>query len=337
MTGKHEKAEARRGGRPGALFLAGAAAAGGWMAYSALRINHNVDLPPALDAERRTFASPTAGILSYYVDRHVEGRPLVLVHAINAAGGSHEMRPLFDHYRALRPVYALDLPGFGFSDRSNRVYSPEIYRDAILDLVRSQVKEPEAVDVIALSLGSEFAAMAALAEPERFASLVLISPTGLSERTQRNAIQKSDMYGYGGVLHSILSAPIWSQAIYDLIASRLSLRYFLRQSFEGDVPEAWIDYAYLTSHRPGARYAPLYFISGKLFTLDALESIYEKIAQPVLVLYDYDPFTSFEELPGLLQRRPNWHAERILPTRGLPHWEQREQTIAALERFWARR
>jgi pimeloyl-ACP methyl ester carboxylesterase len=176
-----------------------------------------------------------------------------------------------------------------------------------------------------------------LAEPERFASLVLISPTGLSERTQRNTIQKSDMYGYGSVLHSIFSVPLWSQALYDLIASRLSLRYFLRQSFEGEVPEAWIDYAYLTSHRPGARYAPLYFISGKLFTLDALESIYEKIAQPTLVIYDYDPFTSFDELPGLLQRRSNWHAERILPTRGLAHWEQAEHTTAALDRFWASR
>lgn len=305
------------------------------MAYSALRINHNMHLPPALDAERRTYASPMAGILSYYVDRHVEGRPLVLVHAINAAGGSHEMRPLFDHYRAVRPVYALDLPGFGFSDRSNRVYSPDIYRDAILDLLRSQVKEVGPVDVVALSLGTEFAAMAALAEPERIASLALLSPTGLSERAQRNAIQKSDMYGYGSVLHSLFSMPLWSQALYDLIASRLSLRYFLRQSFEGDVPLAWIDYAYLTSHRPGARYAPLYFISGKLFTLDALESLYEKIAQPAMVIYDYDPFTSFDELPGLLQRHPNWRAERILPTRGLAHWEQREQTISALDRFWA--
>src|SRR5215475_363730 len=109
----------------GALFAALLATVGGWIGYSTLRVSHKYPLRHAIDAERRTFISPTAGTISYYVDRKKSGRPLVLVHSIDVAASAYEMRPLFDHYHTERPVFALDLPGYGFSERSNRVYTPE--------------------------------------------------------------------------------------------------------------------------------------------------------------------------------------------------------------------
>jgi pimeloyl-ACP methyl ester carboxylesterase len=310
------------------------AAIGGWIGYSALCIDHNHELPPALEAERRTFANQGGGILSYYVDRSAPGRPLVLIHSINAAGVAYEMLPLFEHYRAHRPVYAIDLPGFGFSDRSNRVYSPKLYTEAILDLLRTQVRETEPADVIALSLSSEFAALAAQVRPELFHSLTLISPSGLSSRKQKRASQQASAQGTSSLFYRLFSFPLWGQAFYDLIATKPSIQFFLRQSFEGQPDPGLIDYAYATAHRPGARFAPLYFVSGQLFTRDIRETVYEKLGLPVLVVYDYDAFVGFDELTGVLDRCPNWHAARIVPTRGLPHWEKLEDTVAALEKFW---
>ncbi len=315
-------------------YVVALAAVGGWIGYSALGINHNQDLPAAMEAERRTFAAEDAGILSYYVDRSVQARPLVLIHSINAAGVAYEMRPLFEQYRAHRPVYALDLPGFGFSDRSNRVYSPQLYSAAILDLLRTQVRENERADVIALSLSGEFAALAAQAQPELFHSLTLISPSGLAGRKQKRASQQANALGTSSLFYRLFSFPLWGQAFYDLIATRPSIRFFLGQSFEGEVDPGLIDYAYATSHRPGARHAPLYFVSGQLFTRDIRETVYDKLKLPVLVIYDYDAFVAFDELPGLLDHCPNWRAARIVPTRGLPHWEKLEETVAALEKFW---
>jgi pimeloyl-ACP methyl ester carboxylesterase len=45
---------------------------------------------------------------------------MLLIHSVNAAGSVAEMRPVYAHYGASRTVYATDLPGFGFSDRSDR-------------------------------------------------------------------------------------------------------------------------------------------------------------------------------------------------------------------------
>lgn len=314
--------------REGAGLLGGLffSAAGGWILYSRLGINRRVPLPEALDAPRRQFVLPEAGQISYYASTQSEGgRPLVLVHSINAAASAFEMKPIFDHYQGKRPVYALDLPGFGFAERSNRRYTPTLYTGAITGFLRDVVGEP--ADVVALSLGSEFAAMSALLQPERVASLVLLSPTGFNP---------VEIDVPGDALYSFFTFPLWSQPVYDLLVTRASIKLFLGRNFAGELPAALVDYAYATSHQPGARYAPLYFVSGQLFTTGVRDSIYAKLDDmPVLVLYDRDPNVRFDALPEFLRDHTNWQAERVAPSLGLPHWDVPDAAIAALDRFWA--
>ncbi len=87
--------------------------------------SHRLHLPPALSGERRTIGSK-AGQLSYYTaGPQASGEPLLLIHSINAAGSAYEVLPLYEHYCNSRTVYALDLPGFGFSERGDReLYTP---------------------------------------------------------------------------------------------------------------------------------------------------------------------------------------------------------------------
>lgn len=285
-------------------------------------------LPTAIDAPRRTLDSGLAGRLSYYEDRSGIGPPLVLVHSINAAPSAFEMRPLFERFRSKRPVFALDLPGFGYSERTNRRYTPELFADAIADFLVQTVKAP--AHLVAFSLSAEFAARVALSHGELVASLVLISPTGFSSRSLPSATL-SDR------LHKGLSLPLLSQGLFDLLTSRPSIRYFLGQAFVGRVPPELVEYAYATSHQPGARYAPLYFLSGQLFTAQAIDRLYANLQVPVLVIYDRDPNVSFDLLPGFVAGRDNWHAVRIAPTLGLPHWEKTVETAEAMAQFWADR
>jgi pimeloyl-ACP methyl ester carboxylesterase len=313
-------------------FITTIAAAGSWIGYSAFGIRHRLPLPSAIEAEQETFTSSMGGTLKVYADRSALGRPLVLIHSINAGASSFEMRPIFEHYRGSRPVYALDLPGFGLSERANRVYSPQLYKQAILDLLQTRVKEP--ADVIALSLGSEFAALAALERPDLFSSLTMISPSGFTRREEKRASQEANENGTSDRFYKLFAFPLWSQAFYDLLVTRTSIRYFLKQSFIGPVNPALEEYDYLATHQPGARYAPLYFVSGKLFTQDIRERAYEKLSIPVLVLRDEDGFVRFDTLPDVLARHDNWREVRIVPTKGLPQFEKLAETTQALDAFW---
>ena len=284
-------------------------------------------LADALTAPRFEFVSERAGRLAYYADAGGEGRPLVLVHSINAAPSSFEMRPLFEHYRGQRPVYSLDLPGFGHSERGARPYTPELYANALADFLRQIVQQP--ADVLALSLSAEFAARAALATPGQVASLVVISPTGFSLRPVPNLRSAR-------IAHKALTIPLVSQWLYDLVASRPSIRYFLGRSFVGDVPAEVIDYAHATSHQPGARHAPLTFLSMQLFTPNAMDQLYGKLTDlPVLAIADQDPYITFERLDAFVAGHPNWQRIRLAPNLGLPHWERLPETVAALDRFWS--
>ena len=304
----------------------------GWIVYSKKFINHHQGIAGALEADHLEMSTENVGRLSYYADASGKGTPLVLLHSINAAPSAYEMKPIFDHYRGKRPVFALDLPGFGFSERSDRLYSPQLYQDAIVEFIRDVVKKP--ADVVALSLSAEFAALAAAHSPEWIRSLVMISPTGFKPPRTDRISQRARQRGAKNHVYAGLAIPLWNRPFYDLVSSRSSIQYFLSKSFEGYVPPSLVDYAYVTAHQPGAQYAPTYFLSGKLFTPAVRSTVYKVVEQPVLVLYDQDPYTSFEMLPGLLQEKENWQAERVSPTRGLLHWEQPEKTFSALEAFW---
>jgi hypothetical protein len=67
-----------------------------------------IALPPAVAAERFEMRG-RSGRLSYYVAG--SGRPMLLLHSINAAASVREVQPVFDHAVQSCRVYAPDLPG----------------------------------------------------------------------------------------------------------------------------------------------------------------------------------------------------------------------------------
>ena len=287
-------------------------------------------LPPAIEAEELRWELPSAGpVLCYH--RPGEGRPLLLLHSINAAPSAFEVSPFFTSPDLAapglrRPLFAPDLPGFGRSARGDRVYSPEFFATAIEEMIAAIGAGP--VDVLALSTTAEFAARAALAAPSRVASLVLVSPTGLSRRRRERS-------SAGPRVHRVFRTPGVGSTLFRLLRTRPSVRFFLDMAFEDRAPAAMVDYACATAAQPGARHVPFYFLSGQLFTPDAVGDLYLPLRQPVLVLYDQDPNVGFDHLEAVLAERPNWRAERIVGTRGLPHFEEPAATAAALQRFWS--
>jgi pimeloyl-ACP methyl ester carboxylesterase len=284
-------------------------------------------LGEAIDAPRAELLNAEGWRVAYYADKSAAGRPLVLVHSINAAPSSFEVKPLFEHYRSSRPVYSLDLPGFGHSERRPSGYSPEFFAQTLTTFLDRIVGEP--ADVIALSLGAEFAARAVASKPELAASLVLIAPTGFMGRPPPSP-------KVGRIAHKVLKTPGLSQGLFALVTSKPSIRYYLGRSFVGKPPRETLDYAYATAHQPGARHAPLVFLSMQLFTPDAIDRFYAKLTGlPVLVIADREPYIDFERLDDFVSRHPNWSRERVAPNMGLPQWERLTETVAVLDAFWA--
>ncbi len=286
----------------------------------------------SMDVEGTMAPSP-AGDLFLYEETKGEGTPVVLVHSVNAAASSYEMRPLFEAYRGKRPVLAFDLPGFGRSQRGAREYDRALYREAVLAMIdRMALHRGGFVHVVSLSLGCEFAAAAALERPEAVRSLTMISPTGLGR--SRESLQQNAAAGRSEKVANLLSVPLVGAPLYAALVSWPSIHYFLSKSFVGPVNKGLERYSHVSAHQPGARHAPLAFLSGKLFDPEVRTQVYERLRCPVQVLHDQDAYTDFAMLPEMT-KRPGWSAIRITPTRGLPQFEERDRTVAALNAFWA--
>jgi pimeloyl-ACP methyl ester carboxylesterase len=271
-----------------------------------------------------------AGRLSYYVAG--SGEPLLLVHSINAAASAYEMRPLFERFQSSHRVYALDLPGFGFSDRSARDYIPRLYADALLDMLEEVARDvgPVPVDAAALSLGCEFLARAATERPDRLRSLALITPTGL-RRGERLDGPPGSTRGMPAV-RALFELPLWSRPFFDLLNSHASQRYFLKQTFGSyaAIDTGLLEYDYLTAHQPDAQHAPYAFISGTLFSAD-ISRVYESLDLPIWLAYGTRG--EFSDVDATQVRgRDNWTVQAF-DTGGLPYFEHLETFCAAYEAF----
>ena len=308
--------------------LLSAAAIG--IAYSALAVDHRRRLPPPLAGKQIHLATPGGRVAMYEAEG--EGTPLLFIHSINAAASAYEMQPLYQHYAGSRPVYAIDLPGFGLSERRDQTYTPRVMVDAIhaaVAEIRSR-HHGAAVDLVALSLSCEYAARAALEHHEDIRSLALISPTAFDKA----------LAGYGHaqstkgnpVKLAVISVPVWSQALFDLVVSRASLRFFLGKAFGSKtIDEGLLHYDHASAHQPGARHVVWSFLSGYLFADDATR-VYKALKLPVWTVHGHrGDFVDFRKEREVADKS-NWHFDE-LDTGALPQFERLDALVASYDRF----
>jgi pimeloyl-ACP methyl ester carboxylesterase len=300
-------------------------------------------LPLALSGERREIDS-AAGMLSFYEagpddttgDASRDRTPLVLLHSINASGSAYEVRPLYEHYRRHRPVYAPDLPGFGFSDRSDRPYLPRLMTDAVHAMVAEiqRVHGPAPIDVVGVSLSCEYAARAAQEAPDRFRSVALVSPTGFN----RGAPFNGPPGGTRGMawLRRFFFNPRWSDGFFRLLTRPSVIRYFLQKTWgRPQIDEGLLDYAVLTTRQPNAKYAPYWFVSAFLFSAD-ITRVYRALTMPVWMVHGVrGDFVDYRHQSAFAQM-PNWTFD-VMPTGALPYFEHCDDFTALYEAFLNRK
>jgi pimeloyl-ACP methyl ester carboxylesterase len=261
-----------------------------------------------------------AGRVALYAAGPADGAPLLLVHSVNAAASAFEVRPIHEHFAASRPVYALDLPGYGHSDRSDRPYTIRLMTDAVLAAQAAVAARHggAAVDALAVSLGCEFLARAAVERPAAFASLALVSPTAFNGSKPRRGASGGNL-GVAG-LYRVLSSSLLSDIVFNNLTRPGVIRFFLEKTWGSKaIDEAMWRYDCLTTRMPGAKHAPLHFVSAFLFGADAF-TLYEALTLPVWMSHGVrGDFTDYR-LKRLFEGRANWRITEY-PTGAMPYFE----------------
>ncbi|MDQ3930818.1 MAG: alpha/beta fold hydrolase [Chloroflexota bacterium] len=295
---------------------AGLAAAAGLGAFNRSVTLSAGEVEPTLPFEP-TYWKWRYGNVAVYQAGDPSNPPLLLLHGHNAAASAFEMRYPFSLLSGRYHVYALDLLGYGLSDRPAIDYTPHLYMELIEDLLREVVQRP--ATVIASSLSAAHAIEVAFRLPEWITSLVLFCPTGLRRLTTQSP--------QGKVIEALVRTPLLGEALFNGLVSRPSLRYYLQEQIYFDpklVTTELVEQYYNTSHAPGARYAPAAFASGTLYW-DANEA-WTRLEQPVLIIWGREAtVTPYSDAAVFLATNPAAQVQEINHAGILPHDEQPEQ------------
>ena len=117
--------------------------------------------------------------VAYY--DHGTGPALLLIHGM--FGDHLDWEPVLEPLSAEYRVIAVDLPGFGDSDKPDVAYSTELFTEILGELVDEL--ELRDLTVVGNSFGGELAAIYAATKPERVRALVLVSTGGLNVRGEQ--------------------------------------------------------------------------------------------------------------------------------------------------------
>jgi pimeloyl-ACP methyl ester carboxylesterase len=247
------------------------------------------------------------------------GRPLVFIHGVGAGSSSFMWRKNFDELAKDFRVYALDLLGFGFSDKpAGASYSADLYVELITDFIREVSGYP--ANVIASSLGAAYAIRVADEHPELIDSMILNGPTGSDTLNRRPGMAGAAFYG-------LLQSPVLGTSFYNVMASERSIRDYARENLFYDhrrVTDRLVSNLYATSHQPGAQHAIAAFLSGYLNT--DTRSPFSRLTQRIILVWGkQDSTTPIDKGVSLQELNSRAKLEVFDYCRMMPEQEQPEK------------
>ena len=152
---------------------------------------------PALEFNEIDYGFETKKILNNpfisYIDEGSGDNTLILIHGLasNAGFWRYNIPELSKHFRVL----AIDLPGYGKSQKGNYPYSLSFYAETVKQFI-DELKLKN-VTLVGHSMGGQISIIFALKYPEKISKLILAAPAGFEEFQRgegdwlRNAITMS--------------------------------------------------------------------------------------------------------------------------------------------------
>jgi pimeloyl-ACP methyl ester carboxylesterase len=278
--------------------------------------------------------STSLGRVVYYT---AEGKPwdelgadsktLIFLHALGGGSSAYEWSKVYPAFAADYRILAPDLIGWGRSEHPARDYRVDDYVQTIVEFVKQTCDRP--VTIVASGLTAAFTVRAAVAHPELFESLILVTAAGLND-FGRNYSQ--DFFA------QVVKTPILDRIFYSTgIATSFGIRSFLeqRQFASSDRVYPEIVEAYLQSaQQPNAEYAALAFVRGDL-SFDLAMYIPQLTTPTALIYGQKTEYTSPDLGRRFAQLNPTAIRafEYLYDTRLTPHLELPAMAIGLIRKF----
>ena len=243
------------------------------------------------------------------------GQPLVLIHGFGASIG-HWRKNIPVLAAAGYQVFALDLLGFGGSDKATIDYSMEVWAELLKDFCHTHIQTPAIF--IGNSIGALLSLIVLTEYPEIAAGGVLInSAGGLSHRPHElNPVLRFVMASF----NKLIANPITGKFVFNRIRQKSQIRRTLYQVYSdrNAVTDELVDLLYNPSCDPGAQE-----VFASILTAPpgpSPEELLPKLEFPLLVIWGAeDPWTPITGANIYEAARENGQNIKVVPIPGAGH------------------
>jgi len=253
-----------------------------------------------------------------------EGEPVLLLHSLGPGHDAEQWRAAGESLAQRRRVFAVDLLGWGRSEKPRLNYEAGLYIDLIADFLEAAIDEP--CHVVAVGTTAAYAVQVAIEHPDRIRSLGLVVPQGVGAGAGADG---------RGLYHRFLRLPVIGTSVLNLYTSQPALQQHLKREMftvAERVDADRLDHHYRSSHQPGARAALAALLSGRL--AHRIDPLLEELEVPVWLCWGrHAADTPVETADLWLQHIPGAQLDVVEETGALPHTEAPGQFSERLEAF----
>lgn len=226
-----------------------------------------------------------------------EGTPLLLLPAMSSVSSRTEMGGLAEQLAKRFQVVAVDLPGFGQSDRPMMDYRPAVYHAFLRDFVQSVFTQP----IVAIAAGHTATYLMQLVQqqPAAFTYVALAAPTWRGPLPTMMGDQK----WFFKLVRQVVKTPVLGQFLYWLNTLPWFLRWMYGRHVFGDrhhITRQLLSQKWRTTQKPGARFASVAFVTGALDPVHSRKEFtdyFQPLAIPTaIVIGEQTPPKSREEM-----------------------------------------
>jgi pimeloyl-ACP methyl ester carboxylesterase len=229
-----------------------------------------------------------------------EGKPLLLLHGFGASIG-HWRKNIPVLAAAGYRVFAIDLLGFGDSDKPVLDYSLKLWQELVVDFWHDRIQQPTIF--IGNSIGALLSLALASNHPNISAGVVLINCAGGLNHSpeELNLPLRLVM----GAFTKVVNSSLFGKFIFDRIREKGRIRNTLKQVYfdRSAITEELVDMLYQPSCHPNAQKVFASILSAPPETKP--QELLNTLQHPLLVLWgDRDPWTPikgaqiYRELPA---------------------------------------
>jgi pimeloyl-ACP methyl ester carboxylesterase len=206
-----------------------------------------------------------------------QGDPLLFLHGIYIGASSYEWSKVYPHFAATHQALALDLMGFGESERPDGTLSAADHIQMLNEFLRAKCGG-EPATIVASGQSAGLAAVLAAQHPELIHRLILLMPTGAIEPGSGQIPRRHALFA---------KMPLVNRIFYlRYLSTRVQVRSWLRSFAFADpdrVSEETIEVLSNCAQQFGAERAIFQWLSRRLNT--EFEKRLADIAQPVTLVW----------------------------------------------------